>query len=62
MDINIGKVDSQVKLFDSITVQEIVRICLRAIKEEQASEKRAEQERRLSPHSSSNANSGSHLG
>jgi hypothetical protein len=57
MDINIGQVDSRVKTVDSTSVQEIVRICLRAIKEEQAREKHAEEDRRLSSHASSNAGS-----
>jgi hypothetical protein len=60
MDINIGNINSQVKTVDSTSVQEIVRICLLAIKEEQQREKRAEEDRRLSSHASSNAGSGSH--
>jgi hypothetical protein len=59
MDFSVGKVNSQVKMFDAATVQEIVRICMRAIKEEQASEKRAEQDRKLTSSASSDA--GSHL-
>lgn len=62
MDISVGKVSSEARFFDPKTIQEIARIAARIVREEQARDKRDEQERRLSDRPAPNANSGSQLG
>lgn len=47
MDIRVGTVESKIDLVHPASVQEIVRICLREIKEQQARERRENEERRL---------------
>jgi len=55
MDVRINEVQSQVQttdsraLLDPRILQEIVRACVKALKEDQAQEKRIAAERRLSP-------------
>jgi len=67
MDISVGKISSEARFFDPKTIQEIARIAARIVQEEQARDKRDEQDRRLTDHASSNADkgsrySGTHLG
>jgi hypothetical protein len=47
MDIRVGTVDSKIDLVNPASVREIVRICLREIKEQQARDRRDAEERRL---------------
>jgi hypothetical protein len=55
MDMRINEVHSQVRVSDSPSLldprvlKEIVRACVRAVKEDQAREKRMGEERRLTP-------------
>jgi hypothetical protein len=53
MDVRINEVQSQVQVGDSQTsldprvIRELIRACVKAVKEEQEREKRMEKERRL---------------
>lgn len=47
MDIRIANVESKIDLVDPASVQDIVRICVREVKEQLAREKRENEERRL---------------
>lgn len=47
MDIRIGTVESKIDLVHPASVQEIVHICLREIREQQKRERRDNEDRRL---------------
>jgi hypothetical protein len=59
MDVRINEVQSRVQVGDSQTfldprvMRELVRACVKAVKEEQERDKRLEKERRLTSNSSS---------
>jgi hypothetical protein len=62
MDVQINEVRSQVKTVDSKSVldphvmREIIKACVKAVKEDQARQKQLADDRRLSPGVSSEAN------
>ena len=57
MEINVGKVSSEARLLDPKMLAEIARMAARIVLNEQDGRKRDEEDRRLSPHASSNSGS-----